>query len=247
MNPGGGRLTRDALSAQVADAIKRYIMERGLKAGDRLPTIDAFCQQFGASRTVVREAIKALEMLGMVQVRHGDGCYVHGFDPRPFASQVVFTLYETPDAERLRLLMEARIAFESSAIRLGLWRAGPADLERLGRWVEAMEEAAAYGRTDFDIDLQFHSGIVGLAHNPILDRFIDVLHEVFLLLRKYPEAGTLEASQRIARRHRELYETLLSRNVQLAEATLVVHIQDSLRARLSQLAAAPATVEILSS
>ena len=76
-------LRRPALNELIRDYVKQYILDQGLCAGDPLPSEIQLAQELGVGRSSVREAIKALQSLGIVEVRHGEGLYVrpYTFDP----------------------------------------------------------------------------------------------------------------------------------------------------------------------
>src|SRR6476660_7956223 len=76
-----GTVTRDALPDQIASRLIGLISERQLKAGDRLPAERELAASMGVSRSSLREALRALAMLGVTEMRHGDGTYLTNLQP----------------------------------------------------------------------------------------------------------------------------------------------------------------------
>ena len=76
-----GTVTRDALPDQIAARLIELITERQLKAGDRLPPERELAATMGVSRSSLREALRALAMLGVAEMRHGDGTYLTSLEP----------------------------------------------------------------------------------------------------------------------------------------------------------------------
>ncbi len=70
---------RPALNELIRDYVKQHILDHGLSAGDPLPSETQLAQELGVGRSSAREAIKALQSLGVVEVRHGEGLYVRAF------------------------------------------------------------------------------------------------------------------------------------------------------------------------
>src|SRR5687768_17072603 len=78
---GGAPARESALTAEGAEAsLRRYMVEKGLRPGDRLPSEADLCVTMGRSRMLIREALRSLEALGLLEARAGSGWYVRAFD-----------------------------------------------------------------------------------------------------------------------------------------------------------------------
>jgi DNA-binding FadR family transcriptional regulator len=85
-----------ALSKAVRDYVKQYILENDLKGGDPLPPETHLVQELGVGRSSVREAIKSLQSLGIVEARHGDGLYVREYNMDPILETLSFSMRGDP-------------------------------------------------------------------------------------------------------------------------------------------------------
>ena len=121
-----GTVTRDALPDQIAARLIALITERQLKAGDRLPPERELAATMGVSRSSLREALRALAMLGVAEMRHGDGTYLTSLEPDALMRPVGLVLALSDSG--LEELFEARKLVEPGPRRA---RGGP-DLRRGG-------------------------------------------------------------------------------------------------------------------
>ncbi|RIK12953.1 MAG: GntR family transcriptional regulator, partial [Acidobacteria bacterium] len=96
------------------DEIKDYIREHGLQPGDPLPTESELCEELGVSRSSVREAMRTLSSLDIVEVRHGHGSFVGGLSMSPLVSGLVFrgSLNRDGTFRTLREVVQVRIALD---------------------------------------------------------------------------------------------------------------------------------------
>jgi len=138
--------------------LRDRLIAGSLKPGDRLVSERELATQLGVSRPLVREALRALTMLGIVEIRDRIGTVV----TRPDVSVLndFFTFALAQQADMVDDVMQARIAIECQAVRLACERASIADFERLQRALakisETIDEADAGGMADFE----FHRAIV---------------------------------------------------------------------------------------
>ena len=116
---------RQRLYRQVAEEIKRYILEQGLKKGDALPTEADFAGQLGVSRPTVREALKGLQMVGILTSRKGSGHAVGSLDLLELARQ--FSFHVQTDGMDFGELAETRLFLEVNILPLDPDRATEED------------------------------------------------------------------------------------------------------------------------
>lgn len=170
---GRSRSNQDRLQ----DAIKQFILARELHPGDPLPTETELMELLGSSRNALREAMKALQALGYVEVRHGYGTYAGALPLSPLQDFLAFRLRRsmTTDLKEVSDLLQLREAFEvgMSTDVVGAHRTGGS--EELARIVDAMKEKAEAGEYFPEEDLAFH----GELYRPLDNAMIHELLEVF--------------------------------------------------------------------
>ncbi|MFC4913286.1 FadR/GntR family transcriptional regulator [Actinomadura gamaensis] len=156
LNPVPTGSTVDA----VLDQLQSEITGGGWKVGERLPGELHLAGELGVSRPAVREAIRALTHIGVLEVRRGDGTYVRSrVDPRPMLNGVArSTLID---------VFEVQLAYDVQAARLAARRRTDADLARL-EGLLAARGAAADDREFGEADARFHLGVVEAGKNPLL-------------------------------------------------------------------------------
>lgn len=157
------RVQRPRLYEQVAQQITEWIDANGLSAGDRLPPERELAAQLGVSRATVSQALVALEVVGVVTVRHGDGAILSDMLG---GSRIVEAIRD--HAQRIPDVIDARDALETKIASLAAVRRTHADLERIDRALGTMAaEIEAGGRGDQG-DAQFHDAVTQAAHSPLL-------------------------------------------------------------------------------
>ena len=139
-----GRAPRQSLTSMLIEALTERIQSAQYKRGDQLPTEKDMIEEFGVSRTVVREAISNLKASGLVSTRQGKGAFVLDEGVRSFriSEENLSVVEEVLDA------LELRIAIESEAAALAARRGTPADLQRIAEACEAMDRAIGAGEVD---------------------------------------------------------------------------------------------------
>lgn len=141
--------------AKVFSFLRDQLLEGAIRNGDRLLPERELALQLGVSRPIVREALRALSMMGVVEIRERVGTVVCRPDVSVLGDVFAFSLAQVPDA--IDDVMQARIALECQAIRLACQRATTADIERLREALDAIEatmnDADGGGLADFNFHL----------------------------------------------------------------------------------------------
>ena len=172
---------RPALNAAVRGYIKQYILDRGLKPGDALSTEGELANDLGIGRTSVREAVKSLQSLGIVEVRHGGGLYVREYNFDPVLEVLGYGVRF--DSRTLAELLEIRMWLESAVIADAIRSMTPADIAHLQAIIapwEARVEAGAAGTDAIkEWDQAFHRALYTPLGNETLVKLIDVFWMAF--------------------------------------------------------------------
>jgi GntR family transcriptional regulator, transcriptional repressor for pyruvate dehydrogenase complex len=213
-----GPIRRVNLTSQVMDSLKRYIVDNDIKAGGRLPTEKELVAELGVSRNILREALKSLEAVGLIEIRVGDGMYVCEFDYATVMNHISFAISRTK--QQLKHFMHARIIVEVGALQHIMREIQDSDIDtleeihaRFGK-VTTMEQGAK-------IDLEFHQRLISISRNPVLAEFGGFLGRFFIealyFLGVDRKASTNDA-------HAELIQALRDRDLPRAESIMRAHI-----------------------
>lgn len=192
-------VTRPRLYEQVAQQILEWVRENDLHVGDRLPPERELATRLGVSRATVSQALVAMEVVGVVAVRHGDGAVLVESSG---TSKVVDALRR--HAQQLPDIIEAREALESKLAALAAVRRTDADLARIDAALEAMATDIAAGGRGVEGDELFHAAVTTAGHSALLQRLMGEISELVKETRieslSQPERPreSLEGHRRIA-------------------------------------------------
>jgi GntR family transcriptional repressor for pyruvate dehydrogenase complex len=172
------RTDKRVIGQQVVTRILELIRTGSLRAGDRLPPERELIEIFGISRPSLREALRALSMLGVVQSLHGGGAYVSDLNARTLLAPLDFYLSLTKanfaDAFDSRRVIEIEIARRAAA------KAAPADIEDLHDIIEAHETVQEDPVGFRILDTRFHERLSLVAGNAVLQRIAYGLYNLGL-------------------------------------------------------------------
>ncbi len=223
-----GGVVRDALPDQIAARLIELIRERRLRAGDRLPPERELAASMGVSRSSLREALRALSMIGVTEMRHGDGTYLSSLEPASLMRSVglVLELSESGMEE----LFEARKLVEPGLAALAARRIDPAQLPALHRCVEVSERSVGDHEAFMRTDLELHDLVARAAGNAILSRLIDSIGSLGIASRRTTTAIPGVEAQTV-HDHRAIVEALEARDPDRAYRAMLTHLENVERAR----------------
>jgi DNA-binding FadR family transcriptional regulator len=214
----------------IAEKIAYMILQSHLKSGDRLPTEQQLGEQFGVSRSIVREAIKVLTATGLVNVRKGVGIYVTR-EQHPLAKHVL-NLAMLADPQEIDALFAFRSLQEVMTTRLAIEQITLAEMRTLEEIIQRNLRSAEQEDWDtyLESDAAFHRGIALATHNPyFVETITNVLtlqESAIRLLRKYLP-NTLRAS---AQQHLVVFECIKCGDAEGAAQNMKQHIDTVLAA-----------------
>lgn len=202
--------------------IRQMIVSGQLKPGDRLPAEKELSEALGLSRSSLREAIKALAVIRVVDVRRGDGTYVTSLTPSLLLEAMTFAVDLHQDASVLELF-EVRRILEPAAAALAAQHVTPADIERLRGLLEPVGAGTPVDQLVAH-DIVFHRHISELSGNGYLTRLLDTLSSSTLRARIWRGLTEEGAVEQTLTEHRAILEALESRDPDLVRAHVTVHV-----------------------
>lgn len=210
------------LPVQIADALRKEILDGRLKVGDRLPTEQYLAQNFGVSRNVVREAIAQLRSENLVQSKQGLGTIVSAGSVEPTLSF---------EAASYGQVYELRLGIEVQAVEFAVLRATPDQLKALGDTVELMRDAERWEAEGVDLDLGFHIAIAEATGNPLIVEAISYLAAKMRSTIEETRARSGNAVGEIKRltieEHAAIRDALLARDAPAAKKAMAAHIRNA--------------------
>jgi GntR family transcriptional repressor for pyruvate dehydrogenase complex len=209
------------LSDKVADLLLRSIMSRGLQPGDKLPSERELGEQFGVSRTVVREAVRALAAKGVIDARTGSGLRVAAVGAAAVSESI--SLYLRGGALEYRKVHEVRKLLEVEIAALAAERSDDAHVERIEEICAEMEAAVGEDvERASQLDLEFHRAITKATGNELYLLLLDSIGEALLEVRR----GNLQtgAGDETIRAHREILDAIRTRDPDRARRAMATHL-----------------------
>ncbi|GAB2453730.1 FadR/GntR family transcriptional regulator [Xylanimonas ulmi] len=210
-----------AVTDEAIVKIKEMLLTGELGPGDRLPPEKELSERLGLSRSSLREAVKALEVIRVLDVRRGDGTYVTSLEPRLLLEAVGFIVDLHRDSTLLELF-EVRRLLEPAAAALATRRASRDDIAALGALVAAVDTTSVEDLVTHD--LAFHRRIAELSGNSYLSGILDQLSGGTHRARVWRGLTESDAVGRTLDEHRALVEAMAAGDADLVRACLTVHI-----------------------
>ena len=214
-------VVRTTLSAAVFEQLISFVVTGEWKAGDRIPAERDLCVELGVARTSLREALKAMELVGMLDSRVGDGTFVC---PRSeFLARPMLWAFTGTDHRELKDLLEARALLEEDLAALAAERGSDEEIKVVGDTIDAMR-ANADGRNILETDMAFHLRISAAAHNEILANAVQLLRN---MLRQWIHLKLLlpDVPGQVAEEHAAVYAAIRNRDVVGARLAMRSHLQ----------------------
>ncbi|HEC61328.1 MAG TPA: FadR family transcriptional regulator [bacterium] len=176
-------LSRDTLYEQVADQIERLIISESFLPGDKLPAERDLAEQIGVSRTVVREAMRVLNVRGLVKIKQGSGTFIQKLKPSDAAAPISRFLKHGQSVNSLEDLCQVRRTLEIEIAALAAKRATAADIVDMEASIEAMVENEDNAREFAKCDLAFHSSLAAATHNDLYGVLLTPISDLLLEFR----------------------------------------------------------------
>ncbi|HEV8338851.1 MAG TPA: FadR/GntR family transcriptional regulator [bacterium] len=217
------RVRRTKVYEEVAAQIQRQIADGALRPGDRLPAERELAEAFGVSRSSVRDAIRVLELAGLVVPRQGEGTVVRELTMESLVSPLASVLGTRKDL--LADLLEARRLIEPGVASRAAVQASEEDLEALGAILGRQAEEIAHGRLGVEEDSAFHYRLATAARNQVILKVIDVLMDLLQEAR----ARSLQVRGRPRRSlhgHRRILAAVRRRDAEGAGEAMEQHLKE---------------------
>jgi GntR family transcriptional regulator, transcriptional repressor for pyruvate dehydrogenase complex len=211
-----------AVTDEAILSIKAMIISGRLKPGQRLPPEAALADQLGLSRNSLREAVRALALINVLDVRQGDGTYVTSLEPELLLDALTFVVDFHRDESVLEFLRVRRI-LEPSAAAMAALTIGPTERAELEANLRSSSPDAK-PEDLIELDIEFHRLIGVASGNQVLASLIEGLSGPTNRARVWRERTQVGASERTVNEHRAILDAIDAREPDLAHAAMVNHV-----------------------
>jgi GntR family transcriptional regulator, transcriptional repressor for pyruvate dehydrogenase complex len=216
-----GKVEKSVLSDQIADRILQMIRDKQLNPGDKLPPERELAAMMTVSRPALREALRGLSMMNIIEIRQGAGAYVTTLETAQLVEHLNFVF--ALDDSTLLQLFDARKIVEVGLIELAAQRISDEDIARLEQSVALSAQSSNDPETFLQADLDLHMQIAQIARNPILARFMESIHQLGIASRR--RTARLDGvTERSTADHRRIVAALKARDVAGARQAMLDHL-----------------------
>ena len=206
---------------EIVRQIKALITEGKLRSGDQLPPERELAAEFKVSRTSVREALRTLESIGLIQIRPGGGTFVRDVSVESLIEPLALSILNQKEA--FSELFEARRLFEPAIAALASRRATNDEINEMERILEDQAKEVATGRTGIAQDAAFHAAIANSTHNRAISRIVAALMDLLAQSRE----ETLQTPGRPKRSHQDhlrVLRAIKARNHRMSHRAMLDHL-----------------------
>ena len=218
------KIKTESLRTQVYAALKDKIMQGLWNEGDKLPSEQEFCKMFGVSKVTIRAALQQLEILGLVETKHGEGSFVKRFS----VSRNMDTLHPLMQIKRnhdLFTVMEYRKIIEKGTIGLAVEKISDEDFNALEETYAIMTDKNSSIEEFIRADFAFHHQLALISQNSMIIKVHELLHEILFTSMK--EIVHL-AGKNGPIFHRKLIDALKTGNKNECETIMEAHIEKNI-------------------
>lgn len=230
-------VVRQTLSQQVLRSLRDYMLTHQLRPGDRLPPEGELATALGVSRNTLREALKALQTVGMVSRHPKRGTVLQPVNFALLAEVAQCQLLNSPTD--LAEVFVARRLLEVSILPLVAAHATEQQFQEMERAVQLMETEIERGRLGVEADMAFHRALVAATNNKLLAQFGAIVQEFFRDIRGRLLVGAAN-QRRVLEDHRQIVMALRRGEVERAQRLMEAHLNHYVRQGVIRPTPAPA-------
>lgn len=200
-------LNNGSVVARVVERIQDALLNRELKPGDYLPSETELSHNLGVGKTTIREAVKMLQAMGVVEVRRGQGTVICEALSESMINPLVFQLILQNG--NVSSIVELRTMFEPAYTIMAMHNATDDDIAFIGSTIERLEQAVRDGRQSADDDLAFHYAILESTHND----YVIMIGRTILKLFRASIGKSMKTIPEVALTdHRNIFEAFLAKD-----------------------------------
>jgi GntR family transcriptional repressor for pyruvate dehydrogenase complex len=209
----------------VIQRVEEWIRNGEFNSGDRLPSTQSIVEEFGVSRSVVREALAKLEALGVVEIRHGKGAYVSRLAVDVLLGQLL-RLGEADGSRLLPFVWEARKIIEIEVASMAARRRSADDIHNLEKALQEMERQVEAGQLGVEADEAFHLILTQASQNPVLVKMVLGISEILRDSRR-ASLSPMERRTTSIQEHWKILQAVEEQDEAGARRAMKIHIENN--------------------
>jgi GntR family transcriptional regulator, transcriptional repressor for pyruvate dehydrogenase complex len=209
-------IKNQSILAMVLDRIKEALINKELKPGDLLPSETELVTNLGVGKTSVREAIKMLQALGVVEVRQGFGTIIKQSSGEELVNPLVFQLLTQQGTNKD--ILDLRIMFEPAYTIMAMQNASDEDIKSIESTVINLENKTKAGTQLVEDDLNFHRTILNSTHNPYV---IKIGETVLQLFEASMKESVAKIPQTALQDHKRIFEAFCRKDEKELKAAIL--------------------------
>jgi GntR family transcriptional repressor for pyruvate dehydrogenase complex len=221
------KIKTESLRSQVYGKLKEQLMKDVWKEGEKLPSEHELCEMFGVSRVTVRGALQQLEILGLVETKHGGGTFVKKFSPAESVDSL-HPLMRIQKNQDMITVLEYRKIIEKGIIGLAVEKIGPEDIKFLEATYTAMVKDVRHGTGYIKADLAFHKRLADITRNSIIIKVYEIIEGI--LSTAMNDIVHLVGRNIGLTYHRKIIDALGRGNKDECETLMEEHIEETIKA-----------------
>lgn len=207
------------LAEQVEEQLLSYIQTKPMAVGEKLPNEFKLGEMFGVGRSTVREAVKSLVTKGILEIRRGSGTYVASVAT---AQEDPLGIRNVEDKLALALdLVEVRLLLEPGIAEMAAIHATPADVRRLRRLCDEVEEKISSGDNYIPADIEFHTSIARCTGNKVMEQLIPIIDTAVMM---FVNVTHKKLTEETIRTHRMIADAIAAGDFVGARTAMTMHL-----------------------
>ncbi len=203
--------------------IRSMIVNKKLKPGEELPSQRKMAAELGVGVPAIREALKIMDGMGLVEIRHGHSTIIKQVSLESLMTNMTLVL-ELTEFDVMHLL-ETKDFIETKCAFVAASRATDAEIKELGRIIKSMERNINNSKEYAQLDYLFHLTIVKSVHNPVINETMTMAGK--MILKGFEITSSLPGRDIAMEYHRRIYEAIRERNGSLASSLIHEHIEET--------------------
>jgi GntR family transcriptional repressor for pyruvate dehydrogenase complex len=224
------RIKIKKVADEVIKQIEELVVGGYLKPGSKLPSERELAEKFGVSRGGIREALSALDVIGFVEVKSGEGTFIR--ETSKDSNMKALSLLLLLEKDSMEDVFEIRKILEVAAVKYAAERATEDNLSMMDKYLNYMKTDLEDGKFSFDPDFQFHYSIAESSGNPLLCRLMNTISgSVKQFLREsWPIRYTsIEEGNKILNEHIKIFKAIMNKDVESAGRFMEDHLLSASR------------------